>query len=115
MYSNFITPPDFVNEDKHTVTIIDASLEEVEQLCKIAENGFEDYNLYLYRSEMNDLEWLHLAIKNSDSIIVNVDAYKNEEIFKRANVYYYGKDILISPAQKINSLLSYFQTRQDTK
>jgi hypothetical protein len=33
MISNFITPPDFVDDDQHTITIIDADPVDVETLA----------------------------------------------------------------------------------
>jgi hypothetical protein len=108
MYSNFITPPDFVDEQKHSITIVEATTQEIELLYNIARNGTEDYNIYLYCAEMGDNSWLATAIGKSHSVIVNFDRWKDLEIFKSENVYYYGQGLVVSPAQKINSLLDYF-------
>jgi len=112
MYSNFITPPDFTNEDKHTVTVIDATDSEIELLCRVAQNSIEDYNIYLYKSEMSNANWLSQAINLSESIIVNIDIHDNLDIFKNEKTYYYGSKTILSPATKINSILDYFQMRQ---
>jgi hypothetical protein len=108
MYSNFITPPDFVDEQKHSITIVEATEKEIELLYNIARSGTEDYNIYLYRLKMDDSAWLTSAIDRSNSVIVNLDRWKDLEIFKSKNVFYYGQGLVVSPAQKINSLLDYF-------
>jgi hypothetical protein len=114
MYSNFVTPPDFVDEYKHTVTIIDATEKEVELLTSIAKNSYEDYNFYLYRSEMNDLSWLSSAIARSAAVIINFDKCENTDFFKNDNVFYYGQMHIISPAKRIGSLVDYFsQLKKD--
>jgi len=46
-YSNFITPPDFVEDDFHTVTVVDASPKDVELLGQIAKGTNNAYNVYL--------------------------------------------------------------------
>jgi hypothetical protein len=112
MYSNFITPPDFVDEEKHSVTIIEATTQEIEILYNIARNSTEDYNIYLYRKEMNNHSWLKKAIEKSSSTIVNFDRWKDLEIFKYDNILYYGQGLVVSPAQKIDSLLDYFNMRK---
>jgi len=112
MYSNFITPPDFVDEEKHSITIIEATTQEIELLYNIVKSGTEDYNIYLYRAEMNNNKWLTNAIKKSNSVIVNFDCWKDLEIFKSENVFYYGQGLVVGPAQKIDSLLDYFNMRQ---
>ncbi len=113
MYSNFITPPDFVNEDKHTVTVIDATETDIELLTKIAKVTNEDYNIYLYNSNMQDLEWLSTAMDRSDSVIVNLDIFSDLNICNNSKTYYYGQKILLSPAQKVISVAHYFYQRQN--
>lgn len=112
MYSNFITPPDFVDEHKHTITIVEATTQEIELLYNVARSGTEDYNIYLYRTEMHNLNWLTTAISRSNGVIINFDRWKDLEIFKSEKLYYYGQGLVVSPAQKINSLLDYFYISQ---
>jgi hypothetical protein len=57
---------------------------------------------------MDNSSWLVTAIGKSHAVIVNFDRWKDLEIFKSENVYYYGQGLVVSPAQKINSLLDYF-------
>ena len=71
MYSNFVTPPDFVNDQLHTVTVVDGTLEEIELLGRMCQGSDESFNIYLYRSEMNDIKWLEQAVEHSDAVVVN--------------------------------------------
>ena len=70
--TRFITYPDIVDkESNHTVTIIDATVNEIEDLaffCKVCE---KDYDVYLYREDIDDLNWLGQITVNSDKILVN--------------------------------------------
>lgn len=115
MYSNFITPPDFVNEHKHTVTIIDATEKEIEVLINMAKNSDDDYNFYLYKSEMNDTNWLSDAMALSSATIINIDQCQNTDFFKNDRVFYYGQTHIVSPAQRVNSLFDYFVNRKKVK
>lgn len=112
MYSNFITPPNFVHEDKHTVTVIDATVEDVETLAAVAQNSNEDFNVYLYRNEMENLDWLHQALDLSDSVIINIDNFDWLNLCNNNRVYYYGEKTLLSPATKINNPVEYFILRK---
>lgn len=70
--TRFITYPDLVDkESNHTVTIVDATVNEIEDLaffCKVCE---KDYDVYLYREDIDDLNWLGQITINSDKILVN--------------------------------------------
>lgn len=108
MHSNFITPPDFVNEDLETITVINAELHEIESLAKLCENTDPQYNIYLYRSEMNDVEWLHKAVEISKSVIIRSVDPSLDYICDNEKTIYYGDRILISRAAKIPNLLHFF-------
>lgn len=70
--TRFITYPDLVDkESNHTVTIVDATVNEIEDLaffCKVCE---KDYDVYLYKQDIDDLDWLGKITVNSDKILVN--------------------------------------------
>lgn len=100
MYSNFITPPDFVDDDLHTVTVIDATVDEVESLARMCERSDEMYNVYLYKKEMNDLDWLQQAIARSAIVIVR----STDSIDLSDKVYCYGD----------TGIRSYFESRTKT-
>lgn len=112
MYSNFVTPPDFVKDNLHTVTVVDATVDDVELLGLMCQHTNESFNIYLYRNEMNNIEWLNKAIALSDAVIVN-PLNNNEELLKNSDFFYYGNKIYLSPATKVNNVLHYFLTRQE--
>jgi hypothetical protein len=115
MHSNFITPPDFVDDDLHTVTVVDATVDEVELLanmCKVSPNV---YNIYLYRTEMNELTWLDQSIARSAAVIVGNTVAELDFLYKLANTYYYGDVTYLTPATKVNSVLDYFGLQNQTK
>ncbi len=108
MYSNFVTPPDWIDEAKHTVTVVAATPSEIELLWQVAQQGSVDYNFYLYHADMNSPDWLQKAMARSQAVIVNADHWHNSDIYNQSNLFYYGKQLILSPAHKINSLLDYF-------
>lgn len=111
MYSNFITPPDFVNEEKHTVTVVNATEDDVEMLGRMAQVSDEEYNIYLYHNGMNDTTWLDSAINLSDAIVVNINQPGWDHICNNNKTYYYGDRTLLSPSLKITSAVDYFALR----
>lgn len=113
MYSNYITPPDFVDDKLHTITVIDASIDDVELLAKYTQQSDEDYNIYLYRNEMNDLPWLAAAMNKSDSVIVNIDNSNWLDLCRTSKVFYYGNIDILSPSIKITNIMEYFVRRKN--
>lgn len=112
MFSNIITPPDFIDNDLHTITILNCDDKDIELLYHACKYLDRSINVYLYRSAMNDTVWLNTAIDRSHYIVVNdIDDNFNELLFKE-NVFYYGIKNYISPAIKINGVLDYFATLQ---
>lgn len=113
MYSNFITPPDFVEDNFHTITVINATLEEVEVLARMCQGLDDQLNIYLYRSEMDNLEWLHGAVQRSDAVIVNCNTIdpKFNEYLKLEKTYYYGPSNFITKANKVETIFQYFASR----
>ena len=96
MHSNFITPPDFVDEPLTTITVVNATLEEVELLARMCENTDPQYNIYLYRTEMNDRAWLDKAVELSEAVIVNATTSEFDDLCDLENAYYYGdRDLII--------------------
>jgi len=115
MHSNFITPPDFVDEPLVTVTVVNATLDEVELLARMCENTDPQYNIYLYRSEMNDSEWLQKAIELSEAVIVNATTPDFDDICDLEKSFYYGDRDIISRATKIPTVLHYFTFKTGVK
>ena len=71
MYSNFITSPDFVENNLHTILLIDPSENEVTDSALICKNVGTDFNVYIYLEKDKDYEWLEKAFNLSDAVIIN--------------------------------------------
>jgi len=99
--TRFITYPDIVDkESNHTVTIIDATVNEIEDLaffCKVCE---KDYDVYLYKQDLDDLNWLGQIAINSDKILVNEESTVK---VPNNNIELFGK------FRQIKSPIDYFQ------
>jgi len=113
VYSNFITPPDFVDEKLHTVTVVDGTLEEIELLGRMCQGSDESFNIYLYRSEMNDVNWLKQAVERSDAVIVNTENHNPyvDYLCTQEKTFYYGPLTFISSANKVDTVFQYFALR----
>jgi hypothetical protein len=96
MHSNFITPPDFVTEDKHTVVIVNAAWEDVELVAKCCKTSDHEFNVYLYSEEMDNIAWLTKITSLANAIIVNDKNLENGLIrgtlSNCTNCYYYNRN-----------------------
>jgi hypothetical protein len=109
MYSNFITPPDFVDEDYETITVINALSDEIVLLANFCKNANKSYNVYLYNSEMKNEKWLSEAILKSKHIILNDIDPTLEYLCSKETTFYYGTKTYLSPAHKINFIMDFFK------
>ena len=111
-YSNFITPPDVINESKHNVLVIDATLDEVQQLGLFCTNSPINFNIYLYNYTMNNLDWMALAGDRAHAIIINTEENSFTEIKEKlldlSFCYYYGPKTYDFSPRKINRPVDYF-------
>jgi hypothetical protein len=93
MHSNFITPPDIVA----TIVIIDATADEIEEVAERCRDSQESYNVYLYREDMDNLQWLvdisskaDVVLKQQDSKVPALFAtsFGPDQIFKSPAEYF---------------------------
>lgn len=108
MFSNIITPPDIIDNDLHTITVINCDEKDIELLYHACKYLDRSINVYLYRSAMEDMAWVNDAIDRSNHIVVNDIDTKFSELLMKENVFYYGTKNYVSPAVKINGILDYF-------
>ena len=113
MHSNFITPPDFVDEKLPNITVINATPDEVELLARMCEHSDEYYNIYLYRTEMCNDEWLHQAVDRSDAVIINTDSGRYQDLCLLNKTFYYGTNRFLENPRKIEGPLHYFALRKE--
>jgi hypothetical protein len=112
MHSNFITPPDFVDEPLPSITIINATLLEVEMMAKMCQESDEQYNIYLYRSEMNDMDWLYAAINRSEAVVLNTIDPEFDHIMDMKKTYFYGDRVFVTDRKQLASPLHFFLLRK---
>jgi len=117
MYSNFITPPDFVADELPTVLIVDADWNDVETIAMFCKATPHQFNVYLYTDIMLDEEWLNKAISLAHAIIINTQEsactkIKNQ-LLKDPRTWYYGPQKFLANSNKISSPLEFFSKYND--
>jgi|688.fasta_scaffold435670_3 hypothetical protein len=114
MHSNLITPPDFVKDSLHTVTLINLTENEIELVARMCAASDEMFNIYVYRTEMQDLTWLDRAVEISDAVILNC-AVDFEYNFKVSNMEKTHTLDFPTHTQNLNHVLDYFENRSTKK
>ena len=112
MHSNFVTPPDFVDNDLPTVFLIDASWDDVENLALFCQTSKHCYNVYLYNDIMFDEEWFEEAARRSQTIIMNSEKSgctpQKNKLLKDSRTWYYGPNHYLGNNQQLKSPIDYF-------
>lgn len=113
VYTNFITPPDFIDEEKHTVLLIDVDEAAVQNLAAWCKMSDYEFNVYLYNYTMNDLEWLGEAVSRAESIIIDTTPTElsavKDRIAEMDKSYTYGPKNFLVNTKRIKNPLEYFQ------
>jgi hypothetical protein len=65
MYSNFITPPDYVKN----LVIVDATDQQIQACMERVKSLNTAYNIYVYNQSMNDQTWFDQVASRADSVI----------------------------------------------
>ena len=111
-YSNFITPPDFVDEKKHTVLLVDVLDDQVQSIGMFCKYSEAEFNIYLYNETINDMTWFSKAVELADAIVVNTipNSFSplKEIIAETDKAYYYGPKTSLKNPRKINNPIDYF-------
>ena len=70
--SRFITYPSTVEAElNHRVVLIDATEQELTQLERFLQTSRENFDVYLYKGDSYDLEWLNYVSTDSELILIN--------------------------------------------
>ena len=113
VYTNFITPPDFVTNDNHTVVVIDATDQQLDQLAEFCRTANVSYNVYIYCNGMNETDWLNTALSEADAFVVNTVANElspiKDHIATSTKSWYYGPKNFLGNTRQLTSLENYFQ------
>jgi len=68
--SRFITHPSLVDKStSHTVLVVDATEDDIENIGLFCKASNKNYDVYLYRYELDDLEWLNSILKRTDTVL----------------------------------------------
>jgi len=69
--SRFITYPDILPKSlNHTVLLVDADLDDVANLATFCSLSKQNYDIYLYKGDTGDLEWLNHLSSNLDKTFI---------------------------------------------
>lgn len=99
--SRLITWPSTVEKSiNHTVVLVDATAEEIEDIANFFRTSHANFDVYLYEGTQGDLEYLGHVCNNSDCVLIN-----NNSNVQVENIDYvrYGTDC------ELESLFSYFK------
>ena len=111
-YSNFITPPSFVEDQFPSILIIDADWNDVDSLAIWCKTAPTSLNIYIYIDTMLDEEWLVKAINKSENIIVNLETsavdHIKKQLIKAPNVWYYNAPTFLGNNRKLTGVMDYF-------
>jgi ABC-type Fe3+-hydroxamate transport system substrate-binding protein len=78
MYSNFITPPDYIE----TVLILNATEEQIKALGTQVQSLGTPYNVYFYNDAMNEPTWFHKISIKAD-VVLDAKINNPEEYFNK--------------------------------
>jgi hypothetical protein len=102
MNSRIITHPSTVEKQTNpTVVIIDASVEEVENITMFCQVSRQDYDIYLYVQDIEDLQWLDTIIQSADYVLISQRSLLTIDSTDQISKFGVG--------QQLNTPLAYFQ------
>ena len=111
-FSNIITPPDFVKTKAENIVLIDPDWSEIEDVAFYLKSATKVYNVYVYRTEMDDLNWLHKVVSKSTVVIVNTvnnDISSVKDLLcVKPTTWYYGEKNFLMNKNRIEKPIDYF-------
>ena len=111
-YSNFVTPPDFVDEKKTNVLLIDVPAAQIQSLGMYLMTCEHYFNIYLYNHEMGVPEWFGHARNRAAAIIINTEpnifSTTKDMLAELPIAWYYGPKAFLRNTQQINTPIDYF-------
>ena len=118
-YSNFITPPDFVDDPFPNILFIDVDWTDVETIALYCQASSQSFNIYLYSDIMMEDEWLSSAIARANYIILNsaesaCTPVKNR-LIKDSRTWYYGPSKYLANFQRLESPIEFFKKHGSTE
>ena len=75
MTSRFITYPSLVESDEnHPVLVIDATELDIHDVGLYCKASTQDFDIYLYRHDHDDLQWLHEVSARVNKILISKES-----------------------------------------
>lgn len=119
MTTNFVTPPDFVDDPNHTVLLIDADPVDAETLAHLCAGHDEAFNIYLYKADMHQLSWLDIAVLKADVILINSEENNispiKDKIATLSKSFHYGPKHFLNNTRTIANVYEYFIKRSNER
>jgi len=70
--SRFITYPSTIEKSQnHTVILIDSTVDDIEVIGLFLKTSKKNFDVYLYRGDLYDLEWLNEIGRSADEYLIN--------------------------------------------
>ena len=119
MTTNFITPPDFVDDPNHSILLIVVDPVDVETLAHLCAGHDESFNIYLYKEDMNETAWLDKCAARVDAIIVNTMENEfstvKDKLIDLTKTHYYGPKNFLNNNHRYVNFLEYFINRANVR
>lgn len=111
-FSNIVTPPDFVFNANHSVVLIDPEMSEIEDIAFYLKTAKKAFNVYVYKTDMGDEQWLAKAISESMTVVINTvqnenSLFKDKMAVKR-DAFYYGPKRFLMNNNRLEKPIDYF-------
>lgn len=118
MTTNFITPPDFVDDDNFNILLIDVDPADVETLVYLCANHDESFNIYLYRAEHEDTLYMNRCADRANAIIINTEpnslSQVKDHLVDLSKSWHYGPKRFMN-RHRIENVLEYFINRANER
>ena len=108
MDSNLITPPDIVQNELHSVTIVDPDQADVDAVIRFCQFSDAAFNVYVYTPNMDNAKWLSDAVNASDAVIINTRTDDYQDLCLLDKTYYYVPRNYVENQRKLSDPLHYF-------
>lgn len=119
MTTNIISPPDFVDDELHTILLVDTTYDDLATLAHLCSVHAESFNIYWYPAGANNLDWMNAVAHRADVILVNTEPNEFSFIKDRMAVldkaYHYGPKNFLNNNRKYNTVLDYFIQRANER
>lgn len=108
MASNLVTPPDIVDNQLHSVLLIEPEQQDLDAVIKFCQYSDQFFNIYVYTPNMDQTTWLDRVVAVSDTVIINTKSDNYKPFCLLEKTYYYGDTIYVENPRRIPDPLYYF-------